>query len=186
MKKYFKFGLSLLLPITLVIVVSYWVYNLFDKLTRVITPESWGYSWWYPLIVLVGICVAILLLGFIFYILKPLQWIKKQSERVISKMPVLNKVYNFGKDISDSFLSDIKEDGDLQVIEVMFAGQLHLGVITGCDTEGFKIVFVATAPNPLNGFVFKTKEYRIIDNMTFIEYVQFLASLGRINSKKWN
>ena len=185
MKKYFKFGLGLLLPITLVILISYWTYNLFDKITRIITPELWGYAWWYPLIVLIGIIISIFILGLVFSFIKPLQWIKRQIEYLIGKMPILNKIYNFGKDISNSFLTGIKEDGDLQVVEVMFSGQLHLGVITGCDEEGSKIIFVATAPNPLNGFVFKTRDYKIIKDMTFMEYIQLLASLGRINGKKW-
>lgn len=185
MKKYFKFGLGLLVPITLVVIVGYWIYNLFDNIAQIITPNTWGYEWWYPLVVLVGIIVAIFLLGLIFSIITPLQWIKKQIEYAIGKMPVLNKVYNFGKDISDSFITDINGDGDLQVVEVMFAGQLHLGVISGSDENNVKVIFVPTAPNPLNGFVFKTNDYRIIPEFKFIEFIQLLASLGRTNGKKW-
>lgn len=185
MKKYFKFGLGLLIPITLVILVAYWIYNLFNKLTRIITPVAWGYEWWYPLVVLVGIVIVIFLLGLTFSWITPLQWVKRQIEIVISKMPVLNKVYSFGKDISDSFITDINGDGDLQVVEVMFAGQLQLGVITGSDENNVKIIFVPTAPNPLNGFVFKTNDYRIIPEFKFIEFIQLLASLGRTNGRKW-
>jgi uncharacterized membrane protein len=107
---------------------------------------------------------------------------KHKLERyILNKIPVVNKIYNFGKEISDSFIVDIKEDGDLKIVEVMFAGQKSLGVLTD---EKNHVVFIPTAPNPLNGFIVKTNKY-VITEMTFVELVQLLASLGKINGSKW-
>jgi len=118
----------------------------------------------------------------IFSNVKPLRWLKAKIEKyTIEKIPVINKIYSFGKDISDSFITDIKGDGDLQVVEAIFAGQKSLGALTDVKNN---IIFIPTAPNPLNGFLIKTNEYKIID-MTFIELVQSLASLGRVNGNKW-
>lgn len=123
-----------------------------------------------------------MLLGVLISIIKPIAWLKHKIEHyIIKRIPFVNKVYGFGKDIADSFIVDINDDGNLKVVEVMFAGQKSLGVLTD---EYNSIVFVPTAPNPLNGFIVKTHEYDII-NMSFTELVQSLASLGRINGSKW-
>jgi uncharacterized membrane protein len=100
---------------------------------------------------------------------------------IINKIPFIKTIYKFGTDVSDSFVSDIKQDGELKVVELIFAGHPSLGVLTD---EKNHIIFVPTAPNPLNGFVVKTKEYRVID-MTFTDLVKSLASLGRITDDKW-
>lgn len=182
MKKFFKVGLSLLIPFALVSQVLWWVYGVFSNIVKQIMPTSMGYLWWYPIAFIVAIFIAIVIIGFIFSFLKPLKWLKHKLEKyILNKIPVVNKIYNFGKDISDSFISDIKEDGDLQVVELMFSGQKSLGVLTD---EKNGIIFVPTAPNPLNGFIVKTIKYIKVE-MTFVELVQSLASLGRINGSKW-
>lgn len=182
MKRFFNIGLSLLIPFVLVIQVMWWIYGLFNNLVKQLIPTSLGYHWTYPIIFIVVLFVLIVLIGFIFSFIKPLKWIKHKIEHhILNRIPIVNKIYNFGKDISDSFISDIKEDGDLQVVEVIFAGQKSLGVLTD---EKHNVVFVPTAPNPLNGFIMNTSEYKKID-MTFVELVQSLASLGRINGSKW-
>jgi uncharacterized membrane protein len=99
----------------------------------------------------------------------------------MNRIPIVNKVYNFGKDISDSFISDIKEDGDLQVVEVDFGGIKMLGVLTDPVND---IVFVLSSPSPLTGFTFKTKHYKKLD-ISFMDAVQINTSLGRINGKRW-
>ena len=182
MKKFFRVGLGLLIPFALVAQVLWWVYNMFNNLVKQIIPTSMTYLWWYPIAFIVGILIAIVIIGIIFSFIKPLHWIKHKLERyILNKIPVVNKIYNFGKEISDSFIVDIKEDGDLKVVEVMFAGQKSLGVLTD---EKNHVVFIPTAPNPLNGFIVKTNKYHITE-MTFVELVQLLASLGKINGRKW-
>lgn len=180
--KHFKYGIATLIPFALVIQVLWWVYQFVSNLVISITPLTMEYQWWYVIVFIVGVVIAIYILGLLFHFILPLRWIKTKIEKhIINRLPIVNKVYNFGKDISDSFIADIKDDGELKVVEVMFAGQKSLGVLTD---PVHHIIFVPTAPNPLNGFIIQTNDY-IIKDMSFIELVQTLASLGRINGSKW-
>lgn len=182
MKKFFKYGIGVLLPFALVAQIFWWLFGVFESFTLSILPASMQYHWWYSLVVVAAIIVAIFIIGVLFSTLAPLRWIKEKIERyIINNIPGVNKIYKFGKEVSDSFISDIKEDGDLVVVEVMFAGQKSLGALTDVKNN---IVFIPTAPNPLNGFLVKTEDYVIL-NMTFMELVQALASLGKVNGSGW-
>jgi len=182
MKKYFKLGLGLLVPILLVIQVLVWAYNFFYNITIEYLPTSIEYQWWFVVIALFSALIFVLLIGVLFSFVAPLQWIKHQFDKnIINRIPVVNKIYNFGKDISDSFISDIKEDGDLQVVEVDFGGVKMLGVLTDPKNN---IVFVLSSPSPLTGFTFKTEKFKKLD-ISFMDAVQINTSLGRINGHKW-
>jgi uncharacterized membrane protein len=182
MKKYFRAGLALLIPLALVYQVLIWIYRFSEGIVLDLIPASLGYQWWYPLVAIIGVAVIIFLIGLIFSWITPVRWVKKMIDKhILNKIPIINTIYKFGTDVSDSFISDIKQNGDLKIVELMFAGQPSLGVLTD---EKNNIVFVPTAPNPLNGFIMRTKEYRVID-MTFTDLVKSLASLGRINGDKW-
>ncbi len=93
----------------------------------------------------------------------------------------MNKIYNFGKDVSDSFITDIKEGGNFPIVEIDLGMGKMLGVLT--DEEN-GIVFVISAPIPSSGFVIKTDKYRKLD-MTLIDNIQINASLGKVNGSKW-
>lgn len=181
MKYYFKVGISLLIPVVLVVQVVYWGYSFIEDLIIQLMPTG-TYHWWYVFIALAGALLLIWLMGFVFSMVGPFQWVLDKIERVIiNRIPVVNKIYGFGKEVSDSFITDIKNDGDIQVVEVVFAGRKSLGALTDVRNN---IVFVPTAPNPLNGFIIKSEDYKKLD-MTFMELVQALASLGRVNGAKW-
>ena len=180
--KHFKHGIAILIPFALVAQVMWWLYNIVSNVVISITPLTMDYQWWYVIIFIVGVFIAIYILGVLFDLILPLRWVKGKVEKhIINRLPIVNKIYSFGKDISDSFIADIKQDGDLKVVEVMFAGQKSLGALTD---PVHHIIFVPTAPNPLNGFIIQTEDYKVKD-MKFIELVQALASLGRINGSKW-
>ncbi|MGB0417936.1 MAG: DUF502 domain-containing protein, partial [Acholeplasmataceae bacterium] len=182
MKKYFKLGLGLLIPILLVLQVLVWAYNFFYNITIEYLPETIEYQWWFVVIALLAAVIFVFIIGLLFSLFAPLRWMKQRFDKhVINRIPVVNKIYNFGKDISDSFISDIKEDGDLQVVEVDFGGMKMLGVLTDPKNN---IVFVLSSPSPLTGFTFKTEKYTKLD-ISFMDAVQINTSLGRINGHKW-
>lgn len=182
MKKYFKHGIALLLPIALVSWIVWWIYDKANQLVFIFAPQSWGSEWWYPLVAIVGVVFSILLIGLIFSFIKPLSWLLHKTEKwIINQIPVINKIYGFGKEVADGFISDVKNDGEMEVVEVMFAGQPSLGLLT--DKEN-GIVFVATCPNPLNGFIVRTTDYTNVD-MTPVEYFKILGSLGKVGGNKW-
>jgi uncharacterized membrane protein len=182
MKKYFKTGLALIIPLALVYQITLWIYDFSESIVLNFIPEFIDYQWWHTLAALLGIVIIIFMVGLIFSWIAPVRWIKQAIDKyILHKIPFISTVYKFGTEISDSFISDINQNGDLQVVEVMFAGQVSLGVLTD---EKNHIVFVPTAPNPLNGFIVKTSDYKKLD-MRFTELVKTLASLGRVNGSKW-
>jgi len=181
MKKIFKYGVGVLLPLTLVAGVLSWIYNIFVNLTRTILPNSMVYAWWYPFVVIIGIVILVFIIGLLISKIPILRWIKKQFEKLFERIPIIGKIYSFGKNISDSFITDIKEDGDLQVIEISFGEFKMLGVLTD---ERNKLGFILSAPSPLTGIVMKLPNFRKLD-ITFIDAVQINTSLGRINGSKW-
>lgn len=180
--KYLKLGIGILIPITLVIFVLNWLYNLFNDIVIKILPSSMTYEWWYVFIFVIAIVVIVLLIGWLFSSFKLLNWAKGKSEKVVDRVPVVGTIYNFGKELVDGFISDVKEDGDTVVVEVMFAGQKTLGMLT--DTKN-NMVFIPTAPNPLNGFLIKAETYTITD-IAVMDFMKMLGSLGKIGGENWN
>lgn len=182
MKRYLKIGAGVVLPFALVAQVLIWVYGWVSSLARSYIPEAYGYEWWYPILFAIVIILGLIVLGFVFSLLKPVKWLKhKLDHYIMDRIPFVNKVYNFGKDISDSFITDIKEDGDLQVVEIDFGPVKMLGVLTDPKNH---LVFIFSSPSPLTGFVFKTENYRILD-MQFFDAVKINASLGKTQGNIW-
>jgi len=182
MKKYFKIGIGTIVPVGLVIIVFTWLYSKVSDLVISVLPSSMSYEWYYVFPFILGIVIIIFLIGVVFSLIKPLKWAKKQiEEKVITRVPYVKGVYKFGTEIVDSFVTDVKEDGDLQVIEIEFGGLLSLGVLTD---EEHSLGFLLSAPSPITGYVFKLPNYRKLD-MTFMEAVKINTSLGKIGGKKW-
>lgn len=182
MKKYFKKGLGLLLPLLLAAWIIIWIYGIIEKLTTDIIPEQWGNEWWYPIAALVIFIIAVFLLGLIFDLIKPLKWIYQKIEKwLFQKIPIFNKVYGFGKEISDAFITDVKNDGDLKVVETNIFNARYIGVLID---EKNNTIFVPTAPNPTNGFLFRTEDYKILD-IDYMDALKFVTSIGKINGGKW-
>jgi len=182
MKKYFRLGLGLLVPILLVAQVLIWGYGFVHNLIVSYLPSNIEFQWYFVFLAILIVIVFIYIVGIIFSFIKPIVWIKHRIEKyIIDRIPIVNKVYNFGKDLSDSFITDIKEDGNLPVVEVDLGYIKILGVLTDAEND---IVFIFSSPSPLTGFVFKTKNYKMLD-MQFLDAVKINASLGKTNGKLW-
>ena len=182
MKRYLKSGIALLLPLALVFWVLMWLYDKGVLLVDAVVPTSWGTAWWYPILGVFAILVVIIIIGILFSWVKPLKWIYTKIETwVIVRIPFVNKLYGFGKEISDAFITDVKEDGHLTVVEAHIFGARYLGVLVD---EVNHTIFVPTAPNPTNGFLFRTEDYKVLD-MEYMDALKFVTSIGKINGKKW-
>lgn len=179
--KYFKVGIGILIPFAIVFFVINWLYGIFNNLVISLLPSSLQYEWWYVIVFVIGLAIVIFLIGWVFSSFKIVRWVKKQFEKLVKKVPIVGRLYNFGLDIVDSFISDVKEDGDLQVIEIEFGEFRLLGVLTD---EKNDIGFLISAPSPLTGVVMKLPNYRKLD-MTFMEAVQINTSLGKIGGNLW-
>lgn len=180
--KYFKTGLALIVPVALTAQVFWWLFKAIQNTIEIFIPSE-AFQWWYVPTSIILLSIVIFILGLIFTYIRPLAWIKdKVDHYIISKIPFINKVYAFGKEISDSFITDINNDGDLQVVEVHLSEYIScLGVLTDPKNN---IIMVLSAPSPLTGWVLKTKAYKKLD-ITFMEAVQINTSLGRLGGDKW-
>jgi uncharacterized membrane protein len=103
------------------------------------------------------------------------------ENKIIDRIPFIKNIYSFGNEIVDTFVTDIKDDGDFTVVEVDFGGFKALGVLTDKKNS---IGFIISAPSPLTGVVLKLPNYKILD-ISFMDAVKINTSLGRINGDKW-
>lgn len=180
MKKYFKLGIGTLIPIILVIQVFVWLGNFSKSSLESVVGQD--LEWWGVLAGVAIIVILVLLLGIIMTHIKFVKrWKNKIEKRVIEKIPGVKTIYSFGNEIVDTFVTDIKEDGDFTVVEVDMGGFKVLGVLTDPKND---IGFIISAPSPLTGVVMKLPNYRILD-MPFMDAVKINTSLGRINGGKW-
>lgn len=182
MKKHFKVGIGLIIPVLLVVMVLTWLYDKISNIVIQLLPNSLDYEWWFPFIFVIIIVFLIYMLGVTFSNISLLRWAKTKIEKkIINKVPGVKGIYSFGLEIVDSFVSDVKEDGNAQVVEIEFGGLKALGVLTD---EKNSLGFLLSAPSPVTGFVFKLPNYKKID-MTFLEAVKINTSLGKVGGEKW-
>lgn len=180
MKRYLKVGLGVVIPVALVLQIGLWLISI----TQGFFESLLGFelAWWGVVLSALATVVLIIVLGFVVAHSKIIRDIRKFIEQqVIDKTPLVRPVYNFGKEVVDTFVTDIKGDGELTVIEVDFGSFQALGVLT--DEEN-GLGFLLSAPSPLTGFVFKLPKYRKLD-MSFIEAAKINTSLGRVGGDKW-
>jgi len=179
LKRYFRIGLSVIVPIALVFQVGLWLVSLTNGFFNALLGVE--LAWWGVIGSLVATVVLVAILGFVVLHSKLVRNVKAYIEKqVIARTPLVSPIYNFGKEIMQTFANDLKDD-ELVVIEVDFGSFKALGVLTD---EKNSLGFLLSAPSPLTGFVFKLPNYRKID-MTFIEAAKINTSLGRVGGDKW-
>lgn len=182
MKKYFKLGLATIIPVLFVALILNWLYGIFNNLMLAVLPVSLGYQWWYAIVFVIALVVAIVLVGFFFSFIKPARWAKRKIEDIlIKRIPLVNNIYSFGLEVSDALIEDGKFDGKIKVVETIFAGELTLGMLTD---EKNNLIFIPTVPNPMNGFLIKKEDYKIT-KLSVEEMLKIYTSLGKIGGYKW-
>lgn len=180
MKRYLVIGLSVVLPIALVLQIGLWLTNISKGFFESILGME--LAWWGVLASAGVTVIAIIALGILVTHSKLVRDVKKFVEKqVIDKTPLVRPVYNFGKEVVDTFASDLQGKNDLQVIEVDFGGYKLLGVLT--DEEN-SLGFLLSAPSFMTGVVMKLPNYKKLD-LKFVDAVKINASLGRVSGSLW-
>ncbi len=206
MKKYLLTGLILLLPLAVTIAIIAFVVNFltkpfmgivshFLKQTPLANESFFIFS---PeqmlqlssqLIILVCLFLLILFLGMIarWYLV---HWLIQVSERILHRLPLVNKVYKASKEIINSFLGQGKSTFK-QVVMVPFPGNgiYCLGLLSEkapveCrERSNLQLysVFIPTAPNPTNGFtiMFKEEEIHFME-MKPEDAIKYIVSCGTV------
>jgi len=181
LSKYLKVGIGILTPFILVFMVLSWLYNSVSGVVIKLLPSTLSYEWWYVFVFIVGILIVILLLGVMFSQFKLVKWFKKKIDKLINRVPLLNKIYNFGLELADSFLADTKDDGEIIIVEVETAMGKMLGMLTDPINN---IITIPTTPNPTNGFLIQREDYKVVD-LTIGEFLKIVGSMGKLGGVRW-
>ncbi len=201
MKKYFLAGLVTLLPLA----VTFWVIalivdfltNPFEGFVRSFLRSLPGFGHMPPapahvisqILVLIALVGFTLFVGFVArrYFFNQLI---KFGDRILYKIPLVNKVYKTSKDIVLS-LFNTKSQSFKQVVLLNFpySGSYCLGLISSdapdtcsqsIDTE-MASVYIPTTPNPTTGYlVMCRKEDLIYLKMKAEDAIKYVVSCGVI------
>jgi uncharacterized membrane protein len=184
LRRSFFAGLVVVLPLILSVVVLGWAFN-------------WLTGWLplnyrtplYRLATLILLLVAITATGWVTRLMigKKIHW---AAEQVIHRVPVLNKVYAFFKEVSVALLGGkTMIFSRVVLIEYPKEGTFAMGFVTSetqgeiqTKTHGEVInVFLPTTPNPTSGFLlFVPREETIPLEMTVAEGMKLVVSGGSL------
>lgn len=204
MKKVFLSGLALLLPIALTILIVLFVLNLLTN-PFVHVFENWVEHFQIPFLMampqkavhaMAQIIILISLFFFTIFIgalarLFFIRYFLKLGDKIINKLPVINKIYKTTKDIIKSLFSP--DAGSFKtVVLVPFPSKKEycLGLLSGpppqsCQNqvdEDLVTVLLPTAPHPISGYllIFKKKDVITVD-MSVEEAIKFTVSCGIVH-----
>jgi len=191
-KTYFLTGLLVLIPLVITIFIIWKLFIAIDGLLQGVIRN---------LLVRIGIPVTNIGLGFISVILLILltgmiarniigRKIIKFGEMVLTRIPLINRIYIAIQQISNAFLSEKREVFKKAIlIEYPRKGIFSIGFFTQ-DTKGevqdrlnkdVVSVFLPTTPNPTSGFLLFVPKTDIIElDMTIEEALKLVISGGAI------
>jgi uncharacterized membrane protein len=202
MKKYFFTGLATLLPVAITVwVVVFIVRFLTRPFMGIVThflSEMPNYGIWTSergiriaseIIILIFLVLFTFLLGLIarrFFF----DALLKLGDRILNRIPLVNKVYKTSKDIINSLFAS-KDNSLKQVVLLPFPykDSYCIALIaanspkTCSDPLGHPLVsvFIPTTPNPMTGFlVMIPKEELIYLDMTVEEAIKYVVSCAVI------
>ncbi|HOW66443.1 MAG TPA: DUF502 domain-containing protein [Candidatus Paceibacterota bacterium] len=196
----FLTGLAIILPAVVSLAVVRWLLGTIANITDlllVFLPGQWThqneglgpFKWQWSLIALLLAMISIALIGQFarYYIGKK---VIRAVDRLMLRVPLLNKIYGTIKQVNEAFSSGNKSSFQ-QVVLVDFPqpGQKAMGFITGeqprdlsAATSGKTVsVFVPTTPNPTGGFLLLLPESAVTRlDMSVADGIKFIISLGAI------
>ncbi len=203
MRKYFFTGLATLLPLTVTLVIVLFIVDFLTKpfmgvMMRFLSSPllSIGMLASEKFIQIVSqICILITL----FLCIATLGWIARWlffraflhlGERLLQKIPFINKVYKTTKDIVQSLFSqDSRSFQQVVMIPFPYPGAYCLGLVTNSSlnlsqetTQNEMVsVFILTAPNPTAGYLILRKKSDLIYlKMKSDEAIKYVVSCGVI------
>lgn len=197
MKKYFITGLVILLPLTLTIwIVAFAVnfltkpflglaFKFFSDTVTKMHPQLLKYG--SQIIILIALLLFTVLLGILarWFIFTGLI---KLSDKILHKIPLINKVYKTTQDIIKTlFITDKNSFKQVVMVPFPYKGLYSLGFVSrkAPDTCSEAVnkelisVFVPTTPNPTTGFIILFKKEQIIFlDMKPEEGIKYIVSCG--------
>ncbi|MBS3733762.1 MAG: DUF502 domain-containing protein [Phycisphaerae bacterium] len=213
-RRFFLRGLGTLLPtlvtLYLLYVVVMWVYNLVGRhiskgiywltslicasffnvdFDNILSPKHWELyvGWWLALAVVV---VAVYIFGRLVG-----TWIGRGlwrvTERTVTGMPVIRKVYPHVKQVTDFMLADKRkfqlEASRVVAVEYPRKGIWSLGLVTGGGMRAIRdragedviTVFIPSSPTPFTGYTIVVNKREAVEvPITFDEALRYTISGG--------
>lgn len=198
MKKYLVAGLLVWLPLGITISVLTWLYDALTGLfgtvlaaSQAVLPLEMGQSLerlkGIPFLG-VGVLALGLLLTGIFAANIFGQWWLRQSDRLISRIPIVKSIYNSVKQVSDTLFSP-KGNAFREAVLVQYprAGSWTIAFVTGRPggevaehlAGDFVSVYVPTTPNPTSGFFLMMARGDVMRlQMSVDEALKYVISMG--------
>ena len=193
-KKHFISGLLTLLPISLTVFILVKLVMFFDNIFGKILQKVWMYI---PGIGFILLIIIIFVIGKFanLYIGKR---ILKRFETMFLSVPLVNRLYQVFKQLSQSFLlknKDIFEDVGLieypmkdRFALVLLTGETVIKLKDGKEIE-FTTIFIPTTPNPTSGFMLLIESDNIVKlKLNVEEALKMIISGGVVKQKlfeKW-
>ena len=203
----FLTGLAVTFPTLLTLAAVKWLVGTISGVTdlllfflpRKLTHEGLVYSndgkgamfWYWSLVALVLAVVLISVAGVLarYYIGKKIiDW----TDRVLMRVPLLNKFYGAIKQVNDAFAGNRHSFKTVVLVEFPGPGNYSIGFITSeqqgkiQQTTGRKLisVFVPTTPNPTSGFLILVPEEKLTKlDMSVTDAIKYIVSLGAISQE---
>lgn len=200
MRKYILAGLATLLPVAVTLYIVVWVVGfLTSPFMGIVTdllsklpfdgilmsePVIRGIS---EILILIAIFLFIVIFGLIarwFFV----NWILRLSDRILHRIPMINKVYKTTKEIIQVLFAS-NQNTFKQVVLVRFPNNesFCLGLIARNAPEACKMknlsgqvsVFIPTTPNPTTGYLIVCPESELIYlDMKSEDAVKYIVSCG--------
>lgn len=170
MRKIFISGLAVVVPIALTVWVLFGVFGGFDSWVNSYLQSWFGFSF-----IGLGLLLAIGITFFSGVFARTFigDRLIKLGNRIIYKLPIINKIYKLAKETIDVITT---KQAFKTVVKVEFPkdGVYSIGFLTNDNT-----IFIPTTPNPTSGFLIKTDKYEIV-NMGVEDAIRYIVSMGTI------
>lgn len=203
----FLTGLAVTLPALLTLAAVKWLIGTISGVTdlllfflpRNLTHEGLIYPndgkgpmyWHWSLVALALAVVLISAVGVLarYYIGKKIiDW----TDRVLMRVPLLNKFYGAIKQVNDAFAGNKHSFKTVVLVEFPGPGNYSIGFITN-EQQGevqkmagknLISVFIPTTPNPTSGFLILVAEEKVVKlNMSVADAIKYIVSLGAISQE---
>ncbi len=198
MKKYLVAGLLVWLPLGITIGVLTWLYGALNGVfasvlsaSQAVLPASAAANLErlkdVPFLGVAVLALGLLLTG-MFAANMVGQWWLRQSDRVISRIPIVKSIYNSVKQVSDTlFSSNGNAFREAVLVQYPRQGSWTIAFVTGRPggevaehlSGDFVSVYVPTTPNPTSGFFLMMPRADVLDlAMSVDEALKYVISMG--------
>ena len=201
----FLTGLAVTLPALLTLAAVKWLIGTISSVTdvllfflpRSLTHEGLVYAndgkgqmhWYWSLVALLLAVALISAVGVLarYYIGKKIiDW----TDRVLMRVPFLNKIYGAIKQVNDAFSGNKHSFKTVVLVEFPREGIYSIGFLTSEQRDEVQqktkekvvCVFVPTTPNPTSGFLILVPEEKVTKlDMSVADGIKYIVSLGSLS-----